>query len=158
MAGKVKLEKMSGKGLRIGIVRALWHEEMTRALMEQAIDALHDCGVVDKNIVVAEVPGSYEVVYGAKTLVEKEKCDAVIALSVLIKGETMHFEYIADAVSHGLMGLNVESGVPVIFGVLTCLNEKQARERSVGKKSHGYDWGLSAVHMASLKKMKKSPA
>lgn len=84
-----------------------------------------------------------------------EPFDAVIAIGCLIKGSTMHFEYICDAVSHGLMKLQMDTGVPVIFGVLTCLTEDQALERAgVGKgankgHNHGEDWGLAAVEMAS---------
>lgn len=81
---------------------------------------------------------------------------AVIAIGVLIKGSTMHFEYIADAVSHGLMRVQLDSGVPVIFGVLTCLNDDQALERAgVGRgangkgHNHGEDWALAAVELAS---------
>lgn len=92
--------------------------------------------------------------------------DAVIAIGVLIKGSTMHFEYIADAVSHGLMRVQLDSGVPVVFGVLTCLNEEQARVRAglaAGEKgdkvhyaeqghNHGVDWGKAAVEMAVKKR------
>ncbi len=119
--------------------------------MDDAVQALHVCGVTKRNITIMEVPGSYELVYGAKVLVQS-KCDAVVALGVLVKGDTMHFEYIAEAVANGLMRLNIDSGTPVLFGVLTCLTQKQAEERSVGKKNHGYNWGLSAVHMARIKK------
>ncbi|KAI9041551.1 lumazine synthase RIB4 [Aspergillus affinis] len=77
--------------------------------------------------------------------------DAIITIGVLIKGETMHFEYIADAVSHGLMRVQLETGVPVIFGVLTVLNEEQGLERAgLGKKgmhNHGEDWGIAAVEL-----------
>ncbi len=151
MPGHADLPILNGKKLKIGIVRALWHDDMTSALTEQAVEGLRDCGVIEKNILVVDVPGSFEVVYGAAKLIEEKHCDAVIAIGVLLKGDTMHFEYIAEAVSHGLMRLNVETTVPVIFGILTCLNEKQARERSLGKKSHGYNWGLSAVQMGVLK-------
>lgn len=151
MAGKINLQKLDGTKLHIGIARSLWHGDMTEALMEQVVRALRDCGVPEKNIVITDVPGSYELVFGAKTLIEKQ-CDAVIALGVLLKGDTMHFEYIADAVAQGLMRLNTDTRTPVLFGVLTCLTKKQAHERSLGKKSHGYDWGLSLVHMAHVKK------
>lgn len=82
----------------------------------------------------------------------KQPFDAVIAIGVLIKGSTMHFEYICDSVSHGLMKVQLDSGVPVIFGVLTALTESQALERSGledGGHNHGEDWGLAAVEMAA---------
>ncbi len=156
MAGKVTLQKGDGKNLRIGIVRALWHDELTGSLMRDVIRALTDAGVLSKNITMLEVPGSYELVYGAKTLISRGSCDVVVTIGVLVKGDTMHFEYIAEAVSQGLMQLNVNTEVPVIFGVLTCLTEKQAKERSVGKKSLGRSWGETAVHMAQIKTGKRS--
>lgn len=82
----------------------------------------------------------------------KEPFDAVIAIGVLIKGSTMHFEYICDSVSHGLMKVQLDTGVPVIFGVLTALTEEQALERAGLENeghNHGEDWGLAAVEMAS---------
>jgi len=81
--------------------------------------------------------------------------DAVIAIGVLIKGETMHFEYIADSVSHGLMRVGLDTGVPVIFGVLTVLSEDQAKARAgiaSGSHNHGEDWGLAAVEMGGKRK------
>lgn len=81
--------------------------------------------------------------------------DALIAIGVLIKGETMHFEYIADSVSQGLMRVSLDTGVPVIFGVLTVLNDEQAKARagiSEGSHNHGEDWGLAAVEMATKRK------
>lgn len=81
--------------------------------------------------------------------------DALIAIGVLIKGETMHFEYIADAVSHGLMRVQLDTGVPVVFGVLTVLSEDQAKARAgvtSGSHNHGEDWGLAAVEMGVKRK------
>ena len=146
----IEFEKMDGTKLKIGIVVARWNSEITDALFDQCKQALLDSGVENKNILVNYVPGSYETVYAAKNLIGKESVDVVVCLGALVKGETMHFEYISDAVTYGIMKLNVETGVPVIFGILTCLNEQQALDRSVGDKSHGYNWGLSAVEMALL--------
>lgn len=118
--------------------------------------ALLACHVKESDIVVVDVPGSYELPFGASCLIKGEQpVDAVICVGCLIKGETMHFEYICEAVSQGVMKLGLESGVPVIFGVLTCLNEKQALARAgLGEHSHnhGSDWGTTAVEMALLKK------
>lgn len=146
----VNFEKMDGSKLKIGIVCARWNEEFCAPLLQKCREALRDSLVQEKNIKIRYVPGSYELVYGAARLIKKEKVDAVVCLGTLIKGETMHFEYIAQAVSYGIMKLNVETGVPVIFGVLTCLDLEQARARSSGDKNHGYDWGMSAVEMALL--------
>lgn len=85
----------------------------------------------------------------------KQQFDALIAIGVLIKGETMHFEYIADSVSQGLMRVQLDTGVPVVFGLLTVLNEKQGLQRAgviEGSHNHGEDWGLAAVEMAVKRK------
>jgi len=148
----ITFKQLDGKNLKIGVVVARWNSDITYALRDACVQALHDAGVNEEDIHLQEVPGSYEVVYGAKHLIEKENVDAVVAIGVLIKGETMHFEYIADAVSQGLMKLNTDSDVPVIFGVLTCLTDQQAVDRSTGENNHGYAWGQSAVEMARIKK------
>lgn len=147
-------EKTAGTSLRVGIVRAKWNDEYTSSLYRGCVKALKERGVTQKNIVAIDVPGSYEVVYGAKHLIDSAQVDAVICLGVLIKGETMHFEYISEAVAHGIMELNVDDGVPVVFGVLTCLTEEQAKVRSIGKHNHGIGWGATAVEMGLLRKSK----
>lgn len=91
----------------------------------------------------------------AKTAASQQAFDAIIAIGVLIKGETMHFEYIADSVSHGLMRVQLDTGVPVVFGVLTVLSEDQAKARAgvlSGSHNHGEDWGLAAVEMGVKRK------
>lgn len=143
---------INGSKLKIGIVLAKWNNEVTTGLLIGALQALNECKVLEKNITVVEVAGAYELPFAAKTLIQsKKKFDAVITLGCLIKGETMHFEYIASSVAQGLMELNVDEDIPVVFGVLTCLNEKQAVVRSRGKHNHGYGWGYTAVEMALLK-------
>lgn len=144
----VHFGKLNGSALTIGIVVSRWNREITDALLHGCLRALQDVRVKKKNIVVMDVPGSFELPFGASVLIKKKKSDAVICLGALIKGETPHDEYIATATSYGIMKVQLETGVPVIFGVLTCLNEKQARDRSVGSKSLAYEWGLSAVEMA----------
>lgn len=149
---KTLFSKLNGAGLRIGIVRARWNGEITSSLLDGCKQALLETGVKEKNVTVIDVPGCYEVPFAVKTLIKsKRKYDAVIALGCLIKGETMHFEYIAEAVSHGLMELNLNEKTPVVFGVLTCLNEKQALARSRGENNHGIGWGYTAVEMGLLK-------
>ena len=146
----------NGKGLRIGVVVARWNSVYTYSLRDAVVTELHACGVKEKDILIQEVPGSYEVVFAAAQLISQKKVDAIICIGVLIKGETMHFEYIAQAVSQGIMELNTDEGVPVIFGVLTCLNEKQVRARSIGKKNHGAAWADTAIEMGLFaKKLQK---
>ena len=155
MSKGIEFKTMDGSKLKIGIVVARWNSEVTFALLKKCREALVVSGVKKENITVLEVPGSYEVVYGAKHLIEKKKVDAVVCLGCLIKGETRHFEYICEAVSQGIMQLNVTSGVPVVFGVLTCLNEAQAKARAGDdQNNHGYGWGMSAVEMALLNNRK----
>ena len=140
---------IDGSNKTIGIAVARWNSEVTHALLQSAKQALLDAGVKEDRIIVREVPGSFELPHAAARLAKDPEMDAVIAIGCLIKGETMHFEYIADAVAGGLMRLNIEGDTPVIFGVLTCLTEQQAVDRSSGDNNHGYGWGQSALEMAA---------
>lgn len=181
-----------GSSLRIAIVHARWNTAIISALVAGARKALIKSGVEEENIVVQDVPGSYELPYAVQRLYAASQIqsstsantstpsatdlltstsvtdlsstiastgsskassspfDAIIAIGVLIKGETMHFEYIADATSHGLMRVQLDSGVPVVFGLLTVLNEQQAMARAGmhdGSHCHGEDWGAAAVEL-----------
>lgn len=97
------------------------------------------------------MPGSFELPLAAKFLAMSGTVDAIICAGVLIKGDTMHFEYIADTVSKGIMNVGIQTNLPIVFGVLTCLNEEQVKKRSSGDNNHGYDWGKTAVEMALLR-------
>lgn len=143
--------------MRIGILHARWNSTIIDSLVEGCIRRLKELGVQEENIVVESIPGSFELPYGSKLFVNKqaalgEPLDAIIPIGVLIKGSTMHFEYICDSVTHQLMKLNFELDLPVIFGVLTCITEEQAEARAgliEGKMhNHGEDWGAAAVEMA----------
>ena len=106
-------------------------------------------------VIKKDVPGSYELPFAAKWMIETYKVDAVIAIGTLIKGSTMHFEYICQATSDGIMKVGLDTGVPVVFGVLTCLTIEQSLERAgltEGGHNHGSDWGATAVEMALLKR------
>ncbi|KAK6198756.1 dimethylribityllumazine synthase [Scheffersomyces amazonensis] len=151
-------QEYDGSKLRIGILHARWNKEIIESLVEGAKKKLLEFNVKPENIVVETVPGSFELPYGSKLFYEKaakegKPLDAIIPIGVLIKGSTMHFEYICDSVTHQLMKLNFELGVPVIFGVLTCITEEQAQARAgliEGKMhNHGEDWGAAAVEMAT---------
>lgn len=150
MAKEVSFGKPNGSSLKIGIVASRWNSEIVDALIDGCARALEECKVKKNNITVLQVPGSYELPFAARHLIKTKKVDAVVCLGCLIKGETMHFEYIAEAVTQGIMNLNLDIGIPVIFGVLTCLTEKQARARSTGKNNHGHGWGMTAVEMGLL--------
>ncbi len=189
-----------GSKLRVAIVHARWNTAIISALVSGARKALLASGVKEENIVVQDVPGSYELplavqrMYASSqvessnntitsatsavtdllssasltdlTSSEKQKesekstnkapnapiiqpFSAIIAIGVLIKGETMHFEYIADATSHGLMRVQLDLGVPIVFGLLTVLNEEQGKARAGigGGHCHGEDWGRAAVEL-----------
>lgn len=156
MSKSIIFQKKDGAQLKIGIAVSRWNSEITSSLLEKCQQALLESGVKAKNIFVVEVPGAYELPFAADHLIKTKKPDAVVCFGCLIKGETMHFEYIAEAVTQGIMNLNLTTGVPVIFGVLTCLNEEQAKARSGNNKNnHGYAWGQTAVEMALLKKKKR---
>jgi 6,7-dimethyl-8-ribityllumazine synthase len=140
------------------IIKTRWNEAVIYALVTGAVNKITECGGTSE---IIEVPGSYEVVYAAKRMIESkqrrgDKLDAVICIGCLIKGETMHFEYICEAVTQGIMKLNVEGDVPVIFGVLACMTEDQALARAgliEGHHNHGPEWGQSALEMANIRKL-----
>ena len=110
-----------------------------------------ECNVKEENIFETEVPGSFELPLAAKFLALSGTVDAVICAGVLIKGDTMHFEYICDAVSKGIMNVGIQTNLPIVFGVLTCLDEEQVKKRSSADNNHGYDWGKTAVEMSLLR-------
>lgn len=137
---------------KVAIVRTLWNSQIVDSLVQGAMNALEASGVAKRNIFEIAVPGSYELPYAAKLISKFDEFDAIICIGCLIKGETMHFEYIADAVTHALMKLQMEGNTPVIFGVLTCMNLKQAEERAREPNGHGFSWGITAVHMINLRR------
>jgi 6,7-dimethyl-8-ribityllumazine synthase len=105
-----------------------------------------------KNIQRTWAPGSFELPFAAKMLADYGTYDAIICIGCLVKGETMHFEYIAEAVSNGVMKVQLDSGVPCLFGVLTVMNLQQAIVRSTGEANEGISWGNSVVEMGLLRK------
>jgi len=148
----LSISKANGSRLKIGIVVSRWHDEITSSLLIGCKKALIKSGVKEKNIIVVSVPGSFELPFAAKHLIQTKTVSAVVCMGCLVKGQTSHYKYICQAVTSGIMQLNLQSSVPVIFGVLTCKTISQARVRSRGKNNHGYAWGISAVKMGTLKK------
>merc|ERR1712087_679676 len=122
------------------------------SLVDGCKEALKTCNVSD--ITVEYVAGSYEIPSAAQVLLESGNFDGMVCIGCLIKGETMHFEYISEAVTQGIMKLNLDYKTPVIYGVLGCLNEDQAKARSgvVGGHNSGKDWGNTVVESALFKK------
>jgi 6,7-dimethyl-8-ribityllumazine synthase len=142
---------MDGSKMRIGIIRTRWNDAHVSSLVKGIRRALTECKVADQNVFETSVPGSFELPMAARFLALSGTVDAIVCCGVLIKGDTMHFEYIADAVAKGIMNIGLQTSTPVVFGVLTCLNEEQVKVRSSGDNNHGYDWGKTAVEMALLR-------
>lgn len=142
-------------GMKFGIVVSEWNEEVTAALAEGAIHTLKKHGCQDKNIFVLTVPGSFELTFGSRIIAEKHALDAVIALGCVIQGETRHFDFICQGVSHGITELNLDYDIPFIFGILTTDNQQQALDRAGGKHGNkGDEAAVTAIKMASLKQKK----
>lgn len=147
---EVSFDKLDGTGLRVGIIKTRWNSIHVENLVSGAKESLKECNVTE--IFETDVPGSYELPLAARLLALSGTVDAIICAGVLIKGETYHFEYICEAVSSGLMSVGLQTATPVVFGVLTCLNEEQVIARSCGDNNHGADWGKTAVEMALLRR------
>jgi 6,7-dimethyl-8-ribityllumazine synthase len=143
----------SGKGLRVGIVLSEWNNDITELLLDGCKGALVQFDVSPEDIIVSKVPGAFELPLGAKWIASSTKLDAIICIGCVIKGETKHDEFIAIAVSNAIMNLNLVLNIPVIFGVLTPKNHKQALERSGGKYGNkGVEAATTAIRMIHLKK------
>jgi 6,7-dimethyl-8-ribityllumazine synthase len=142
----------SAKDFRFGIVVSEWNENITSGLYKGAIAALLENGAEEANIISWDVPGSFELVYGSKKMIETQNVDAVIAIGSVIQGETKHFDFVCEAVSQGIKDLNVQTDVPVIFCVLTDNTLQQAIDRSGGIHGNkGTEAGIVAIRMAWLR-------
>ena len=142
---------LDGRGLRVGLVVARFNQEVTARLLDGALSALGEHGVSQDRITVAWVPGSFEIPLVARNLAESARYDAVVCLGAVIKKETAHFKHVSDQVSTGIAAVGRETGVPVLFGVLTTYSQQQALERSGGKEGNkGYDAAVAAIRMADL--------
>jgi len=140
-----------GKGLRIAVVTARFNDMITSRLTEGCREALERYGVRDEDVTFSEVPGSRELPVACKALALSGRHDAVIALGCIIRGETIHFDLVANETSRGLGQAAVETGVPVIFGVLATETLEQAFDRAGGKMGNaGWNAAVSAIETASL--------
>ena len=148
---------LSGKGLKFGIVAARFNDFITARLLDGAVDALQRHGVAESDIEVVKVPGSYEIPLAARLMAQTRKYNAVICLGAVIRGATPHFEYVSAEVSKGVAAVSLETGLPVIFGVLTTDTIEQAIERAGTKGGNkGWDAALSAIEMANVMKQMAS--
>jgi 6,7-dimethyl-8-ribityllumazine synthase len=144
---------LSGKGLKFGIVAARFNDFITARLLDGAVDALQRHGVAESDIEVVKVPGAYEIPFAARMMAQTKKYNAVICLGAVIRGATPHFEYVSAEVSKGVAAVSLETGLPVIFGVLTTDTIEQAIERAGTKGGNkGWDAALSAIEMANVMK------
>ena len=142
---------ISGKGLKFGIVAALFNEFIVSKLVGGALDTLHRHETADHDIDVAWVPGAFEIPLAAKKMAESGKYDAVLCLGAVIRGSTTHYDYVCNEVSKGVAQVGLQTGVPTIFGVVTTENIEQAIERAGTKAGNkGADAAMAAMEMASL--------
>jgi 6,7-dimethyl-8-ribityllumazine synthase len=141
------------KEFKFGIVWSEWNHEITSALKEGALNTLLRNGALRENIIIKQVPGSFELTLGAQYMVENANVDAVICLGCVIQGETRHFDFICDAVAKGITDLNIKYNKPFIFGVLTPDNQQQAADRAGGKHGNkGDEAAVTAIKMLALRR------
>lgn len=145
---------LDGTGLRIGVVRARWNEHIVERLAQGVRRGLDDLGVDERDIREISVPGSFEVPFGARVLCVSGAVDAVVCIGAVIRGETSHYDLVAGECASGVQQVQLNTGVPVAFGVLTTEDEAQARTRSQGAGGHnvGEEAAWAAVEMARLAK------
>jgi len=142
----------NAKDFRFGIVISEWNNDITDNLFKGAHHTLIKNGALNKNIITLNVPGSYELIYGCKHLIKSQKLDAIIAIGNVIQGETKHFDFVCEAVAHGIKDINIQFDVPVIFCVLTDNTKQQSIDRSGGKHGNkGIESAIAAIKMAVIK-------
>lgn len=150
---------LNAEGLRFGIVASRFNSFITDRLLASALDALAAAGATSEQIEIVRVPGAFEIPVAALTLAKSGRFGAVICIGCILRGETPHFGYIATEAARGIQLAQIETGVPMIFCVLTCDTLEQAVDRAGLKNGNkGYEAGLAAVEMASLvKNLSSSP-
>ena len=142
---------LAASGLKFAVVCARFNDFITERLLTGALDALSRSGANANDIDVVKVPGSWELPLAAKALAHSKRHDAIVALGAVIRGETPHFDHVAAQASHGLAAVQLETGIPVAFGVLTTNTVEQAIDRAGGKSGNkGFDAALTAIEMADL--------
>jgi len=141
----------NGEGLRVAVVTSEWNYEVTGSMERGAVSTLRQNGVKDEDIDVRRVPGSFELIQGARRMASSGRYDAVICLGCVIRGGTPHFDYVCQGTTTGLAYLNAVQDVPVIFGLLTCDNQQQALDRAGGRLGNkGDECAVVAIRMARL--------
>jgi 6,7-dimethyl-8-ribityllumazine synthase len=143
--------ELDASGLRFAIVVSRFNNFITERLLRGSIEALEKSGAAKADIEIVEVPGAFELPLGAKKLATKGEYDALIAIGCVIRGETSHYDYVCSETARGLQLAQMDTGVPIIFCVLTCETQEQAMARAGGDHGNkGFDSGLAAIEMARL--------
>jgi 6,7-dimethyl-8-ribityllumazine synthase len=151
ISSKAVRGELNVSGLRFGIVVSQFNSFITDRLLAGALDALHRAGAADASIEIVGVPGSFEIPLAAKKLASTGRCDAIVCIGCILRGETAHFDYVASEAARGIQLAQLDTGVPMAFCVLTCDTLEQAIDRAGLKSGNkGYEAGLSAIEMASL--------
>ena len=149
----------AGAGRRAAVVASRFNESITQPLADGALDALVRHGVAFDDVDVVWVPGAWELPAGVRRLLESERYDLIVAVGAVIRGETPHFDYVAGNAASGLAGIAPETGVPVVFGVLTTNTVEQAVDRAGAKAGNkGFDAVMTAIEMAQLLRTLRSPS
>lgn len=142
----------NAKDFRFGVVVSEWNEEITEGLYKGALEAFLENEVPAGNIVRWNVPGSFELIYGAKKMLQTQNVDAVIAIGCVIQGQTKHFDFVCEGVTQGIKDLNVQTDIPVIFCVLTDNTMQQSLDRSGGIHGNkGTEAAIAAIKMAYIR-------
>lgn len=162
MAEKLQPSKMQGElsaeGLRFGIVVSRFNSFITDRLLAAAVDALERAGAGSKDVDVVHVPGSFELPLAARKLAVTGKYDALVAIGCILRGETAHYDYVCSETARGLQLAQMDSGLPIIFCVLTCDTLEQAIDRAGLKGGNkGFEAGLAAIEMAQLSRKLRAP-
>ncbi|MEE0204875.1 MAG: 6,7-dimethyl-8-ribityllumazine synthase [Oscillospiraceae bacterium] len=153
MSIRVLEGKVVAEGMKVGIVASRFNSFIVQKLLDGAVDGLVRHGVTEEDITAAWVPGAFELPIVAKQMAESGKYDAVICVGAVIRGSTSHYELVCNEVAKGIAQVSMQTGVPVLFGVITTENIEQAIERAGSKAGNkGYDCALSAIEMVNLKK------
>lgn len=148
---KVHRGKTNAEGFRFAIVASRWNDFLTSKLIDGAVDALSRAGAVEQDVEIFMVPGAFELPLAALKAAESGKFDAVVAIGVVIRGETPHFDYVAGEAAKGVSHASLQTGVPVMFGVVTTDTVEQAINRSGLKAGNkGYEAAMAAVEVANL--------
>ena len=152
----MKIQLLEGKvvapdGMRVGIVASRFNSFIVEKLLEGAVDGLVRHGVEEDHITACWVPGAFEIPLTAQKMAQSDKYDAVICVGAVIRGSTSHYDYVCNEVSKGIAAVGLQTGKPVLFGVVTTENIEQAIERSGSKSGNkGYDCALAAIEMVNL--------